>query len=549
MSANFKGGPFVNRYLIKAVLTAQAPFHIGTGQVVTRPEMKDKDGNLLQISAVATDGNSKAYIPGSGLRGALSDWLKENFVAPEAATKKIFGSMENEGKLEVWDAYCLTNITDATEYHGVGWDKGRLTYVAKSVAINPETGTAEEGKLYNYELVPTGARFAVTFSAQNLSEVEAALLLKVLKGFDHTLPNPIVLGAMGKLGFGIFDISNFKIYRLKKGDLSAWKKECAEDDLAGYDSISRDCFNLVPKKDSRLNSELVDELMNELIKGYLLPETKIVDKQIETLTLKLETPMVVRNGSHFGWKNSPKSKARNYKMEFNWGTKASSRHDQISDLYFSLKVVAENGIEKIEEYYHVPSSSVRGALRQWTIQHLLDSKEWAINDTIKSLTPNELINPTVKLLTLRQILDLFGFAIDGVNKEISKSFNSATRIKIIAEQFNSKCTSPIIDGDWSNGASNHFGPENVKRHIKTRNPSDRISHASKSGGLHSFLEFSKDEKFKVRIEITNPTLFDFKLLDLWESEINHGVIRIGGLTGIGRGRVSIEKREVQHGKK
>jgi len=189
-----KGGEFLNRYVIRFKLTALTPFHIGSGLQTEREGLVDdnknsKEHKQLKINAVAVDGDGRAYIPGSTLRGALRDWLRQGNIGmteelekPPARKKmdyqrngkatdqekdaaiirfitenasdleRIFGTQHNEGKLEVWDAYCTTSVDEQDDVNGqmCFWDKKRMTYVAKSVAINHETGTAEDGKLYNY---------------------------------------------------------------------------------------------------------------------------------------------------------------------------------------------------------------------------------------------------------------------------------------------------------------------------------------------------------------------------------------------------------------
>src|SRR5664280_3848004 len=73
-----KGGKFLNRYVIKAKLKALTPFHLGEGLTREPEGMVDekKNNKKLKCNTVVTDGNGKAYIPGSSLRGALRDWLR-----------------------------------------------------------------------------------------------------------------------------------------------------------------------------------------------------------------------------------------------------------------------------------------------------------------------------------------------------------------------------------------------------------------------------------------------------------------------------------------
>jgi hypothetical protein len=89
------------------------------------------------------------------------------------------------------------------------------------------------------------------------------------------------------------------------------------------------------------------------------------------------------------------------------------------------------------------------------------------------------------------------------------------------------------------------GPANARRQMVVRNPLDRMTHASKEGGLHQFLEFARGENFQVEMTIRNPVKSDLGMLSLWQRELNDGLLRLGALSSIGRGRVSITGEEYQ----
>ncbi|MEM2144051.1 MAG: RAMP superfamily CRISPR-associated protein [Candidatus Jordarchaeaceae archaeon] len=547
MSALLKGGIFQNRYVFKAKLTAKSPLHIGSGEMIERPGLVDDKGKPLQISAVIVDAENKPYIPGSCIKGAIRDWLrlvknmndrednvlkikltpdeiKSNAESLESL-ERLFGTIYSEGKLEIWDAPCLSQVNTPTDPNLSGWDKDRLTYVAKSVAINPETGTAEEHKLYNFELVPEGAKFQLALSGQNLSDDEVALILDVLDGFNHSV-FPLTLGSMTKRGFGRFSISEVTVYKMEKNNISFWKELCENDNKAGYDSICREEF--------KMNDEKIAELKNKINYHAIIPNTL----QIEW-NLTLKTPLVIRSGSSFAWENAAKKKTRNYNMKYLWGHEASKKPDEhdISDLYFSLKI---NGNE-VEPYYHIPSSSIRGSLREWTIKHLLPEDWWDIEGKLKEYAKQ---NPRPVLPKyLEEITSLFGFALETSDKSLNEKFNRAGRLTIEVEPFSGTQPQPDVHGTWSS-SNNNYGPSNAKRHIKTRNPLDRITNAAKKGGLHSGLEFSREQNFKAKLIIKEPNDFDRNLIRCWLREINYGFIRFGALSSVGRGRVSAE--EVQN---
>ncbi|MCE5210234.1 MAG: RAMP superfamily CRISPR-associated protein [Deltaproteobacteria bacterium] len=547
-----KGGTFLNRYVIRLKLTARTPFHIGSGLQTEREGLVDdnkinKEHKKLKVNAVAVDGNGSAYIPGSTLRGALRDWLRHgnagmtekmagvsaDDIATSSDLERIFGTQHNEGKLEVWDAYCTSRVDEQDDNNGqmCFWNKKRMTYVAKSVAINPETGTAEDGKLYNYELVPAGAQFSATFSAQNLSPREAELICAVLNGFDHE-ENPIAIGAMTKLDFGRFKVEDFAIYRLDQNNMGDWRNK-AQDNAemrAGYDLLVDEAFDL----------EKINKAEFNKLKAATLPEPIDASIHREEWTLNLETPLVVRSGGRFVWKNADKKKTRNYRMEFNWMLTDKEGWHHVSDLYHSVEIKDR----KIVPYYHIPSSSVRGALRAWTIEHLLKREHWDIEKYLKPLKASVLENKTDDQKRLDPILDLFGFAIEGTDKAVTKEYTKAGRLTINVHPFSTISVRPAVDGNnWDKHAANVFGPTNASRHIKPRNPLDRITQAAKEGGLHNNLEFSKDQKLILEIKILSLKDFDKQLLARWEKEINAGQILLGGLSGIGRGRVKVLERK------
>ena len=139
------------------------------------------------------------------------------------------------------------------------------------------------------------------------------------------------------------------------------------------------------------------------------------------------------------------------------------------------------------------------------------------------------------------VAGLFGMTLE--NLEDGENYAHAGRLRVetapIKPSKHSK--KPQIDSQFGfmDGKSNNFGPNNAVRHITWRGPVDRITHSAKDGGLHTFLEFSSGQTFDIQLRIINPTTYDLALLALWQREINCGYIRFGGLTSIGRGKLSV----------
>ncbi len=273
-----KGDSFFNRYRIQGILTTRSPFHLGNGYVTERKGLTaEKNGQKesVEISSIVTDHMGKPVIPGSSLKGALRNYLldvfsvshqgllardrnfeelirkdenlrKQNaqtdFMKEKASVlERLFGTPFAEGKIEVWNGEC---ISKSPEIHpGIRnpekppfWDSQRMTWVEQSVAIDPETGTAIDKKLYHFEAVPPGVSFRINISGQNLVHAEMGMLLFGLYAFNSQIW-PLTLGAMSGRGFGRFDFQPEHVYCLPKSRVENWIQEALRADHAGYASL------------------------------------------------------------------------------------------------------------------------------------------------------------------------------------------------------------------------------------------------------------------------------------------------------------------------
>jgi CRISPR/Cas system CSM-associated protein Csm3 (group 7 of RAMP superfamily) len=133
----------------------------------------------------------------------------------------LFGTPFHEGKVEIWDAGCNTTTDPNFKDDVLGWNGNSLTYIDTSVAIDPETGTAMEHLLYQYEVVPPGVEFEFNLTGQNLSRIELGILLLALEGFNSGI-YPIQVGGRGGRGFGHLKWEPTNIYRLEASGLKGW---------------------------------------------------------------------------------------------------------------------------------------------------------------------------------------------------------------------------------------------------------------------------------------------------------------------------------------
>jgi CRISPR/Cas system CSM-associated protein Csm3 (group 7 of RAMP superfamily) len=285
-----KGDGFLNRYRIEGVLTTTAPLHLGNGY--NAPEerkhpMVEKDGKEkpAEVNAVATDWEGRPVVPGSSLKGVLRSFLLDVLSASTAGAEllagerkrdyeaivrpkegspmtplqaqeeqiafmrnkagfleRVFGTPFAEGKVEVWDCECaspdLPVATPALDNPDSPpfWDKKRLTYIDQSVAIDPDTKTAIDKKLYHYETVPPGVSFNVAITGQNLVHIELGMLLFGLHAFNSAIW-PLTLGGMTNRGFGRCRFELKTIRYLHHSGITDWIENAAVNDHAGYETL------------------------------------------------------------------------------------------------------------------------------------------------------------------------------------------------------------------------------------------------------------------------------------------------------------------------
>ncbi|MEW5985002.1 MAG: RAMP superfamily CRISPR-associated protein [Chloroflexota bacterium] len=297
---SLKGETFQNRYRITGKLKTLSPLHIGTGVEDDKrlPDHKPVKGDKKpSVAMVMKDTQGKPIIPGSALKGVLRHWLwsvlaglgeewamTRNYEAKELVElsqeqqiekvisefswlELLFGTPFHEGKIEVWDATCLTTSLPAPDKL-LNWDSQALTYVDTSVAIEPETGTAVEHLLYKTEVVPPGVEFEFNLAGQNLSDTELGLVLLALQGFNSAI-YPIRVGARGGRGYGRLLFTPGPIHCLVgKEGIQVWLKgalhsyEAASPDIAatGFEAG----YYALPQLDTAGQKKLIEGVKAKL---------------------------------------------------------------------------------------------------------------------------------------------------------------------------------------------------------------------------------------------------------------------------------------------
>jgi CRISPR/Cas system CSM-associated protein Csm3 (group 7 of RAMP superfamily) len=263
-------------------------------------------------------------------------------------------------------------------------------------------------------------------------------------------------------------------------------------------------------------------------------------------TLELKTPLVIRASTNASIHNNEGKKGREKTNEFRWEEESSKDSDwtAIRDFNYEFAVGEDN---KLIARYSIPGSSIRGALRQWTIKALVKDDEMSLF-TLPKLEKNDTIGRAIRMINARvavenpdnfwhDVLSLFGTAYD-LNPGVDEPLIWSGRLEM------GSVTLPDGEGktdgfQYDASEVNTCAPKNIDKHVKTRSPLDRVTMAAKKGGLHSVIEMSEEQQFTVEFRILNLKPNDLKIVRLWKRDIDAGFIRFGGLSSQGRGKVKI----------
>jgi len=273
--------------------------------------------------------------------------------------------------------------------------------------------------------------------------------------------------------------------------------------------------------------------------------------------LTLKSPLVIRHGSEsnakaaFRQKSKDYSKGRGIGMGFAWKETEDKLNDsnkewsEVTDFHYNFFVNKDNHLDVA---YSIPPSSIRGALRQWTIKCLVERKDRELFSIPKkeedpSVDLEKRMRDARDVMIARkqgwyEILSLFGCTFD-IDPNDDDPLTWVGRLRLTTNITSDPLTHTLeASGQLLDSLD---GPKNMKRHINVRNPIDRVTMAAKDGGLHFGMEMSEGEQFAIDLHILNPKPTDIRLLVMWAQDIQDGFLRFGGLTSQGRGRVVMDE--------
>lgn len=240
---------FENKTIVKGILTAVDPIHIGAAG-------KDSLNPIEVDNAVLKDAAGNPLIPGSSLKGVVRSQFEailrsvgarvcdihndkdescvskrvidairsrskeqelslleqaQQYYEASCEVCRLFGGRQFAGKLHFKDCY----------YYG---DSPCLFEKRDGVGINRDTGSAKQGVKYDFEIVPKGTKFEFELIAENLDEKQEKyleLILNMLCGKGITDGDYLAVGGKTTRGLGRIRL---EITEQTRGNAEDYKK-------------------------------------------------------------------------------------------------------------------------------------------------------------------------------------------------------------------------------------------------------------------------------------------------------------------------------------
>lgn len=242
---------YENRYIVKGILRTNTPLHIGAGRDSFNPVQTD--------NGVIVDPIGNPFIPGSSLKGVLRSYI-ESVVNSGIDSKLKSCLIVNKPCLtkdkvdQIKDKYkeddhkdlkvaqeIYSEMCDVCKIFGSHYFASKITirdctlksekaYIQKrdGVAIDRETGTAADGKKYDYEQVAAGTDFDFYMSVDNLEDERVDIFKLAVKALAD---GNLHVGGKTSYGLGNIQLVNYKIYRITSDNLKQYLMEGLSDEM------------------------------------------------------------------------------------------------------------------------------------------------------------------------------------------------------------------------------------------------------------------------------------------------------------------------------
>jgi CRISPR/Cas system CSM-associated protein Csm3 (group 7 of RAMP superfamily) len=210
---------FRARWTITSTLVLGTAAHLGGGQAGTADltVLRDRvDGRPLLTGASLA----------GALRGHLADRLggyRTNTDVEPPAVAALFGS-QRVGRAQTRSAADEPGSqSPVIVFDALGTVPATGVEIRDGVAIDPATGTAEDHKKFDFEVLPAGTRFPVRVELLvEATADEAALVSLLVAALDGLAPGEIALGARRSRGLGRLGCEGWRARRFDLGSADGW---------------------------------------------------------------------------------------------------------------------------------------------------------------------------------------------------------------------------------------------------------------------------------------------------------------------------------------
>lgn len=245
---------YQNKFIVKGIIKADTPLHIGAGQDSFNPVQVD--------NGVIVDHNGNPYIPGSSLKGvlrsyietavnswtSLDDSLKACLIVNEPCLnkdevdkiRKKF-EKENDNKDLKIAQEIYSNMCDVCKVFGSHYFAAKISIRdctlkdekaniqrRDGVAIDRETGTAADNKKYDYEQVAAGTEFDFYLSIDNLDEEHIDLFKLIIRSLTS---GELQIGGKTTYGLGSIRLIDYEIYKITNENLKQYLLNGLSDEM------------------------------------------------------------------------------------------------------------------------------------------------------------------------------------------------------------------------------------------------------------------------------------------------------------------------------
>lgn len=203
-----------------------SPLHVGSGgwlELDSDTELKEQPFSAALV--MDAQENRRPTLPGAGLKGALRARALQSTLEP-AVVDSLFGAV-NPPSEELTE---LSTRPGRVEFRRAVWHSGADPTVEVRTAIDRDTLTVVQGKLFHADLIPAGTRFTSVLVLPKAVAAEAATLIRLLS--SCTAQEPLLMGGGTRAGAGRVAVveSSIRLLHTDTTALARWLASPAASD-------------------------------------------------------------------------------------------------------------------------------------------------------------------------------------------------------------------------------------------------------------------------------------------------------------------------------